>query len=224
MLNVLLGISFLVSICRVIVEDGSPPELWQNAAVLYAEVQSTKLNNEEIPNKSDKHPGGALQNADYSIRIKPIATLTGNFDSAREQDIEIQTQVFGTAVMDQGAIHQVPANHAKIIVMIKWNDSASDRKNRVPTWDVRFFPQDTNKNRPALFEVTGFDDPKVTETIENLRKLRADQNSTSILRPFFEKSPERAENAAAEKKRSPARTLPPHPRPPANSSPVGDRS
>ena len=54
--------------------------------------------------------------------------------------------------------------------------------------------------RPALFEVTGFDDPKVAETIENLRKLRGKQREEA------EKA--KAEQKPAAEKQSPERIVP----------------
>jgi hypothetical protein len=57
----------------------------------------------------------------------------------------------------------------------------------IPNGNASFFPKDDRGFRPCIFEVTGFDDPKVTETIENLRKLRGKQR-------------EEAEKAKAEQK------------------------
>jgi hypothetical protein len=62
---------------------------------------------------------------------------------------------------------------------------------------MTFFPENDRLDWPALFEVTGFDDPKVTETIENLRKLRGKQREDAE-KAKAEK--EAQQKAAAEKK------------------------
>jgi len=61
----------------------------------------------------------------------------------------------------------------------------------VPNGTVKFVP-----GHVGIVEVTGFDDPKVTETIENLRKLRGKQReeaekSKAEQKPAAEKAVEK---------------------------------
>jgi hypothetical protein len=83
------------------------------------------------------------------------------------------------------AIKAPPRKGAKVVVVIR--KIGSNPIYSIENGHAGFFPRDKNGDQPCLFEVTGFDDPKVTETIDNLRKLRGKQRAE-------------AEKAQAEKK------------------------
>ena len=134
------------------------------------------------------------------MTLRPIATLAGRFDPAFAPDIRVGASagfLFGV-VLPKG-----PAKGAYIVALIKHGIAPRDEPEMqshpeyysVPNASISCFPP-TNASQlgpahaPALFEVAGFDDPKVTETIENLRKLRGKQR-------------EEAEQKAAAEKKSP---------------------
>jgi hypothetical protein len=60
-------------------------------------------------------------------------------------------------------------------VLVERYREKNSQSYAIPTGSASFFPIDKNGGRPCVFEVSGFDDPKVAETIENLRKLRGKQ-------------------------------------------------
>ncbi len=158
--------------------DGKLARYWDFASVVYAEV--TDIAREE----RDRN----IPNQDYGsfrIELKPIATLAGTLDPAYMGEIHTGASI-GSEI---SVILKTPAKGAKVLVVIErinWNDQ---EYFGIPNGGATFFPQDKSGHRPCLIEVTGFDDPKVTETIEKLRKLRGKQR-------------EEAEQKAAEKKSS----------------------
>ena len=159
----------------VIMIDGSYPDLWKRAAVLYAEILDVK----KVPDPPGKQQGGEY--GEYTVRVRPLATLTGDFDSALRADIPLHVSIVIPATMSSSSIENIPPAGKRIVVMTMWNDDTPQRRYDVTNSKVTFLPS-TDGGYPALFEVTGFDDPKVTETIENLRKLRADRWAFSIVR------------------------------------------
>jgi hypothetical protein len=174
---VLLGTCFASEIAPV-----ENPQFWSNdgAFVVYGQVL-------DVRKESADRTGELL--------IRPIATLSGDFDSAKSGDIPV------TVLMGRGvafySILGAPTNGSKIIAVITRVPANVSNTNtaylHIPNSFVNCFPIDPKwkaigiDGRPPLFEVTGFDDPKVTETIENLRKLRGKQR-------------EEAEKAKAEQK------------------------
>jgi hypothetical protein len=120
--------------------------------------------------------------------------LTGNFDPALTGEINAGVWI-GGLISD---IRQSPKTGAKVIVVIQDAQWKGKTVYMIPNGGASFLLEidcnDTfppSKERPCLFEVTGFEDPKVTETIENLRKLRGKQR---------EESEENAENKKVEEK------------------------
>jgi hypothetical protein len=142
--------------------DGKEPEVWERASVIYAAVTDVETNRPE----------------QYVIHLQPLATLTGKFDSAMFSEIEVPSDVSKTS--GNTMIRDVPKRGMRVIVYVG-NDQV--HPSRIPAGPVFFMP-----DHLGLVEVTGFDDPKVTETIENLRKLRGKQRE------------EAEQKAAAEKK------------------------
>ena len=110
-----------------------------------------------------------------TISFRPVALLGGSVDPSAYPEITATTW-FGPEV---SAIEEKPAVGAKAIILVEHFANWF-----VPNGGVDFLP-----DHVAICPVTGFDDPKVTETIENLRKLRGKQR-------------EEAEKAAAEKAQS----------------------
>jgi hypothetical protein len=154
--------------------DATPENLWgngpNNLSVIYAEVVDFEK------------PGGP-----NALHLKPLATLAGRFDSAYCDEILVDAWI-GRSVGSY--IPKAPDKGAKVVVLVL--HGVNDRKKQytfVPDAIVNVFPKNAHGYSPPLFEVTGFDDPKVTETIENLRKLRGKQR-------------EEAEKQAAEQKPS----------------------
>jgi hypothetical protein len=174
-LKFMLAIFGLASNYGVAWPEGNSAEYWRNAAVQYAEVLKVE----------------APEHGMDIIHLKPLAVLTGTCDAAYQE--EITANAWTGLVVSK--IAKPPVKGAKVLVVgsFNWTDNGK-RYLFIPNGDATFFPEIDRpnwphpiKDRPCLFEVTGFDDPKVTETIENLRKLRGKQR-------------EEAEKAEAEKK------------------------
>ena len=102
------------------------------------------------------------------------------------------------------AIHKAPPSGAKVIVVVQRLFLPSDKVGySIPNGAAAFFPEiewpDTSpptKVRPCLVEVTGFDDPKVTETIENLGKLRGKQREQAEKQAAAEKKDAEAKSTS----------------------------
>ncbi len=141
-------------------ENGDPPAYWKNAAVIYARIDDVKK----------------VLGDQYKLRLRGIATLTGEYDTAAENIIDVDVRI----QWGQRAVQFVPPRGVHVIALIQ-----RDRNGSYFIPDVR--PRFLAAPEP-LITVTGFDDPKVTETIENLRKLRGKQR-------------EEAEKAAASEKK-----------------------
>jgi hypothetical protein len=151
----------------VIGTDGKNADQWNGSSVIYAVVKAVT---------KDKH-------GMYTVQLEPLATLTGRFDPAYDGEIAPHVQIDGPLAIDGSTIEHVPEKGTKVLAFVG-NDIHP--KNYTPTilnGSVTFMP-----GGRGLAEVTGFDDPKVTETIENLRKLRGKQRE------------ETEQKAAAEKK------------------------
>lgn len=134
---------------------GEPPEYWHNAAVVYAEVTGAE--------KEPEHSDGR-----YIIRLNPIATLAGTLDPAFSGELSTRAEI------GFGQITEPPVKGNHVVALIELR-----REAHIPNGNVMFFPEIPSSllhHRPAIFEVTSFDDPKVQETIENLRKLRGKQH------------------------------------------------
>ena len=167
--GMLLG---LTQICGIVGADGQPADVWDSSAVIYAKVLNVEKRGYDT----------------YVIQLNPIATLAGKFDAAFEGEISI-----GPAIGNRETTHidRVPKTGANVVVLI---DRSGSQIYTVRTGSASFFPTNERGMRPCLFEVTGFDDPKVTQTIENLRKLRGKQREEA-------EQTKAEQKAAAEKKR-----------------------
>jgi hypothetical protein len=167
----LLAVGVCASEAAPAVED---PSFWADggASVLYAEIR------------------GYTQPGPGKLTVRPLATLSGELDSAMKDDIVADTRIVG--IIGGGQLHEPPAKGAKVILLLCHRFQNDNDSYWIPSSNVSCFPKSQQQPfpdaRPALFEVTGFDDPKVTETIENLRKLRGKQRE------------EAEQKAAAEKK------------------------
>jgi hypothetical protein len=121
---------------------------WASSSVAYTEVISCgKANGKTV------------------ARLKLLAILTGNLDAAKVGEIDAEIR-FG----DNSAISERPHVGAKALVLLKRDEAG---KYSIPDTPVDYFPADDHGNHPAYFEVLGFDNEEVENTIENLRTLRA---------------------------------------------------
>ncbi len=76
-------------------------EQWKHVAVIYAEVLATK--------QQDDRP------SHWTLRLRPIATLTGNVDAAQLEEIEANATI---ANMIVSYIQTVPATGTKVIALL----------------------------------------------------------------------------------------------------------
>jgi hypothetical protein len=148
--------------------DVNNPAYWDRAAVVYAEI--TKVSLESV--------------ATYKIQIHPIATLTGDFDSAYHDDLSAYASFGNVMVSDR---QKPPQEGTKAIVIFDWGTEKYSDQYWITDRGASFMPIDKRGMRPSICEVTGFDDPKVTETIENLRKLRGRQREETERKAAAEK-------------------------------------
>jgi hypothetical protein len=162
----------MVAIAAIATAIADEKRFWDDTAVLYAKVSAVDF---------DRHDG-------HILRITPIATLTGPVDAAQYEELSAHITIDpGTGVgLISSSFTAAPRIGSNVIVTVTWNTAWNKLNGKqtffVPGSNVFFMP-----GRMGLVEVTGFDDPKVTETIENLRKLRGKQR-------------EEAEKAKAEQK------------------------
>ena len=115
-------------------------------------------------------------NTQGTLHIRPLATLSGGLDAALAGDILAHASMSGSY---GDVILTPPGKGSNIVVLLRRvKRCMADRESEyiwIPRAFVSCFPVDPRwtqrgvDGRPPLFEVTGFDDPKVTETIENLR-------------------------------------------------------
>ena len=148
--------------------QGQYEKTWQHGAVVFAKVTGFEKSG----------PGG-------TFKLTLFATLSGNLDSAYQREISAGALIGN---WDGTDIEKAPRVGASVIAFV---DRDINGNYLIPNGDANFFPKADDKSRPCIFDVSGFDDPKVTETIENLRKLRGKQRE------------EAEQKAAAEKKSSP---------------------
>jgi hypothetical protein len=168
MSSIVIAIVSIASHCGIgdVATEGTLERYWKIAAVMYADVVSV-----------EKGEYGTL--GEYVIQLKPLATLSGDFDSAFQGRVYAHAFVGGNSM-----IKEPPMAGTKVIVLVSHADAAS---SRIPDGSVTFFPEISNHHRPGIFPVTSFDDPKVTETIENLRKLRGKQREEAEQKAVAEK-------------------------------------
>jgi hypothetical protein len=155
----------LLVIAAVCASEASPPvedgSFWSDGGASAVYV--------EIADYTQPGPG--------KFTLRPLATLSGRLDPAIESDIVANTNIVG--IIGGGLIREAPPKGAKAIVLLCRRSQNGRDHYWIPSSNVACFPrcqqQPFPDARPAIIEVTGFDDPKVTETIENLRKLRGKQ-------------------------------------------------
>jgi hypothetical protein len=167
--------SLLLTLCgfaseSAIADPGTAAKHWDRGqAVLYAEMMDA-----------------SAEKSWNTIRLKPLATIGGRMDPAFSGEISAHAWIGSSMI---SSIHSLLAKGAKVVVVVIPPNPEKDKGLYfIPNGDADFFPTNAQGQQPCLFEVTGFDDPKVTETIENLRKLRGKQRE------------EAEQKAAAEKK------------------------
>jgi hypothetical protein len=165
--TVVAAILAIAGSCAVIGADGTDPRLWESGSVLYAEVVNVEHN---VGNT-------------YRIALRPIATLSGSFDPAIHTEISTNASI-GDQLVDGSLIRKVPEKSAKVVVLVQRLVSPPSQPNSygIPNGPLNF------GSGIGLVEVSGFDDPKVTEMIESVRKIRSKQRE------------EAEQKAAAEKK------------------------
>jgi hypothetical protein len=112
------------------------------------------------------------------VELNPIAVLSGTLDPALQGSVRASARIR----LRHTVITEYPKIGQKVIVLLERD---GDEKYQIPDAIIKFFPK--QRGCMPLFEVTGFDDPMVNKTIENLRKLRGKQR-------------EEAEQAKAEQK------------------------
>lgn len=151
-----------------------PAHKWQQLAVLYAEVGDAEklVDGKRVKLTEKDRTKESL--GDCYIQLKPLATLTGNFDCALHKEFVVHASIRGFGLQLQPSdIPRVPGEGAKVIVLVHWRSG----KYNVRQDSVAFFPKNEENNRPALCPVENFEDPKVKEVIEALRKIRAEKGS-----------------------------------------------
>ena len=109
----------------------------------------------------------------HIIKLDPLSTLMGDLDPSMEVSISAAVSIGGNV----SEIAEPPPVGAKVICLLSRVTSKTRRDNirfTITNGVMTHFPKQINgKESPAMFIVSGFDDPKVKETIENLRKYRA---------------------------------------------------
>src|SRR5947208_1010759 len=80
--------------------DGKVAAYWERGFVLYAEVMEVR----------------PVTHSSYKIRLKPLATLTGNFDAAFENELDVEA-VIGS--LNTGIIMRPPEKGSRILVLVQ---------------------------------------------------------------------------------------------------------
>ena len=144
-LAVFVAMLRIASLCPII--DVNPSEIfWHAGAVVYAEVADVK------PDESS----GIL------IRLKPFATLSGQLDPAFQGEIPAHA-IIDSYSIKTSEIKKAPAKGAMVLAVVVDTRTADGTQIYwVPNGQVKFLA-----GHVGIVEVKGFDDPKVTETIEN---------------------------------------------------------
>jgi hypothetical protein len=142
------------------------PKDWDTQAVIYAEVEEVRTLENGMPRKISKQEYLSESLGDVMISLRPLATLTGNLDAALHDKLIAAAHVGRT--FSNSDILKAPSEGSKVVVFVHKYDG----KYIITHGGVSFFPQDKRHRRSAIFEVTGFDDPRVKEVIETLHKLR----------------------------------------------------
>jgi hypothetical protein len=153
--------------------DGTRAAYWNNAAIVYAGVIGFELGS----------PSPAC-----IVELNPIAVLGGTLDPALQGSVRASARIR----LRHTVITEYPKTGQKVIVLLERD---GDGKFQIPDAIVKFFPK--RRGCMPLFEVTGFEDPMVTETIENLRKLRGKQREEAEQKAAAEKNSAEKKNAGS---------------------------
>jgi hypothetical protein len=152
-----------------------PSRKWQQLAVLYAEMGEVEKIEQGKRVKLSKEERASERLRGCVIHLKPLATLTGNFDCALHDDLPVNAYIFNGQLQETD-LRRLPPEGARVIVFVQLDLDSG--KYSVPHSAVDFFPKDERYNRPGLFPVESFEDPKVNEVIETLHKLRSEAGSS----------------------------------------------
>jgi len=162
--------------CIISGPRGEIAKTWQHGAVVFAKVVAF-----------EKSGFGG------TFKLMPLATLSGDFDPAFHGEVSAGALIGN---LETTVIQDAPNVGKRVNVFLN-RDINGDFQ--IPNGDATFFPAIIGtSDRPCIFEVTGFDDPKVTETIENLRKIRGKQREEA--EKAKADKPKSAQNPAVEKK------------------------
>ena len=162
------------------------PESWARAAVLFVLLTACGLcvagvgsfdgaADENWGDKPGTHslivaevlrvePGG-LAAGEHRATFRPIATLSGGFDSGRQVTVDLRmstSQAPGTT-----SIKQAPAKGA--LVMAVLFHTGDERSWVVSSGGATFMPTRAS----AVEVITGLDDPKVRETVRRVQEARS---------------------------------------------------
>ena len=112
--SVLLALTALCNLAWIGAADVQNLHYWESATVVYAEVLDVVRDehDRDIPNKDS---------GSFTIVLKPIATLTGRFDPAYEQEIRASVTI-GFGLSD---IVKPPTKGAKVLTVVErtvWDD------------------------------------------------------------------------------------------------------
>jgi hypothetical protein len=155
--------------------DGTERGYWNSTGVVYCEIMKVEVMREIV-----EINGQSASSSTTKVVLKPIATLAGTIDPSSPSTIRADAE-FGVG---WSAMYEPPAEGSKAVVVI----DRYENQFSIPNGGVLYMP-----NKRAIMEVNAFDDPKVTETIENLRKLRSQQHEKA-------EQTKAEQKAAAEKK------------------------
>jgi hypothetical protein len=156
------------------------PKKWKNQGVLYAEVREVKKLEKEGERKLSDKELSSDSLGEVAIYLTPLATLTGGIDAASQDELRVVCHLGRGPSFTPSVLLNAPKPGAKIIAWLhRNNDYYATSPER-----VEFFPENERGRRPAIFEVASFDDPKVGETMQNLRKMRAAEIDDLLAKPL----------------------------------------
>jgi hypothetical protein len=148
-LNSLVALFQFLTACVTV--DGQGAHFWDDSVVVYVKVL-------DVTHK---------QRDSYTIKLEPIASLTGNLDPAITGELDSQAYI----LRGQRVIQFKPVRNSRGIVLLKRDESG---KYSIPDVGVRFFPY-----LEPLQYAPGFDHESVTKIIEDLQKLRGKHGQES---------------------------------------------
>ncbi len=132
----------------LLTHTGEEPEFWTTHSVIFAEVIEV-----------EKLPSDEFRQGSHRLQVRPKATLTGNFDSARMPNLELGAWF----VAFDCTCLSPPAKGRYIVAVIQKQDGDYFVEASLLT----FMPKGA-----GLVEVKDFSDPLVAEVMNNLQVLR----------------------------------------------------